>query len=142
MEHDQPTYQGRIVTDPNILVGKPTIRGTRISVVLVLEHLAENPDLTDLFAAYPELRVEDIKACLAYGQAVAFKTSQPAPVTIPAQQFARYQKQVKERFFKAVDELQRLNADEDPDEVLRFVTQLVEAVRQEHYERERRSQRA
>lgn len=68
MAHEtSPTYD-RIVTDPRILVGKPTVRGTRIPVELVLAHLAENPDLPDLFAAYPRLSLEDVKACLAYAQ--------------------------------------------------------------------------
>jgi uncharacterized protein (DUF433 family) len=70
MEHERQTYHDRIVTDPAILVGKPTVRGTRISVELVLAHLAENPDLADLFAAYPRLTVEDVKACLAYAERV------------------------------------------------------------------------
>jgi uncharacterized protein (DUF433 family) len=56
----------RIVKDPEILLGKPTVRGTRIPVELVLEHLAFNLDLNDLFAAYPRLSLEDVKACLAY----------------------------------------------------------------------------
>ena len=58
----------RIVKDPEILLGKPTVRGTRISVELVLEHLAGNLDLGDLFAAYPHLSTEDVKACLAYAR--------------------------------------------------------------------------
>ena len=52
--------------DPEILVGKPTIRGTRISVELVLCHLAGNLDLDDLFRAYPRLTPDDVKACLAF----------------------------------------------------------------------------
>lgn len=62
----QERLSDRIVKDPRILLGKPTVRGTRIPVDLVLEHLAYNPDLSDLFAAYPRLTVEDVKACLAY----------------------------------------------------------------------------
>lgn len=58
----------RIVTDPKILVGKPIVKGTRIPVELVLAHLAENPDLDDLFAAYPRLTLDDVKACLAYAR--------------------------------------------------------------------------
>lgn len=54
----------RIVTDPRILVGKPTVRGTRISVEQVLQHLEENPDRRELFAAYPRLTDEDVKACI------------------------------------------------------------------------------
>ena len=62
----QEQLTDRIVKDPQILLGKPTVRGTRIPVDLVLEHLAYNPDLTDLFAAYPRLTVDDVKACLTY----------------------------------------------------------------------------
>ena len=69
MTTERAQYQDRIVTDPEILVGKPTVKGTRIPVELVLAHLAQNPDLADLFAAYPRLTVEDVKACLAYAQA-------------------------------------------------------------------------
>lgn len=60
----------RIVVDPKILVGKPTVRGTRISVELVLSHLAENLDPNELYAAYPRLTADDIRACLFYGSDV------------------------------------------------------------------------
>ena len=60
----------RIVKDPQIPLGKPTVRGTRIPVDLVLEHLAYNPDFTELFAAYRRLTVDDVKACLAYASRV------------------------------------------------------------------------
>jgi uncharacterized protein (DUF433 family) len=56
-----------IIQDPNIMVGKPVIQGTRIPVELVLAKLAANPDLDDLFAAYPELTIADVQACLGYG---------------------------------------------------------------------------
>jgi uncharacterized protein (DUF433 family) len=59
----------RIIQNPNTLAGKPIVKGTRIPVELVLGHLAQNPDLSDLFAAYPHLTVEDVQACLAYAQA-------------------------------------------------------------------------
>lgn len=68
IDADRAKYLDRIVTDPRILVGKPVIRGTRVPVELVLAHLAENPDLDDLFAAYPRLKVEDVQACLAYAR--------------------------------------------------------------------------
>ena len=58
----------RIVQDPAIMVGKPVIKGTRIPVGFVLEHLAANPDLDDLFAAYPWLTIDDVKAVLAYAR--------------------------------------------------------------------------
>ncbi len=70
MAYERAAYSDRIVTDPAILAGKPTVKGTWIPVELVLAHLAENPDLMDLFAAYPRLNLDDVKACLAYTQAI------------------------------------------------------------------------
>jgi len=61
---------GRIVMDPSILAGKPVVRGTRVSVELVLQHLAENPDLAELLAACPRLTLDDVKACPAYAKSV------------------------------------------------------------------------
>lgn len=67
----QPRRQPqRIVVDPDVLVGKPVIRGTRIPVELVLKHLAENPDVDELLAAYPRLTIDDVRACLAYAQSL------------------------------------------------------------------------
>jgi uncharacterized protein (DUF433 family) len=70
MTREQPRYQDRIIQDPDIMVGKPVVKGTRVPVELVLQHLEENPDLVDLFAAFPRLTIEDVKACLAYARAV------------------------------------------------------------------------
>lgn len=61
-------YKNRITLNPKIMVGKPVVKDTRIPVELVLAHLAENPDLEDLFAAYPRLTLEDVKACLFYAK--------------------------------------------------------------------------
>ena len=58
----------RIVRDPRIMVGKPVVRGARIPVELILDQFAFNLDLDDLFGAYPELTIDDIKACLRYAQ--------------------------------------------------------------------------
>ena len=63
-----PNYADRIIQDPKIMVGKPVVKGTRIPVELVLGHLAANPDLDELFAAYPRLTIEDVQACLAYAE--------------------------------------------------------------------------
>lgn len=64
----QPIYQDRIIIDPNILVGKPVVKGTRIPVELVLKRLAQDLDMKTLFEAYPRLTKEDVQACLAYAQ--------------------------------------------------------------------------
>jgi uncharacterized protein (DUF433 family) len=60
------TYLERIVTDPTILTGKPSIKGTRISVELVLAYLAGNPNFDEFFADYPDLTMADVQACFAY----------------------------------------------------------------------------
>ncbi len=59
----------RIALDAGILGGKPTVRGTRVPVELVLRHLASAPSLSDLFEAFPRLTSEDVRACLAYAEA-------------------------------------------------------------------------
>ena len=56
----------RITIDPDVMVGKPVIEGTRMPVELVLAKLAANPDLDAFFLDYPELTVDDVKAALAY----------------------------------------------------------------------------
>ena len=56
----------RITVDPNLLVGKPTVRGLRISVEQVLRALAAGVTEADLLDDYPELEPEDIRAALAY----------------------------------------------------------------------------
>jgi uncharacterized protein (DUF433 family) len=81
---ERPIYADRIVQDPEIMVGKPVIKGTRIPVERVLAHLARTPDLNDLFAAYPRLTIEDVQAALAYAHdAVASKRKRDRPL-IPA----------------------------------------------------------
>jgi uncharacterized protein (DUF433 family) len=80
MEGTRPLYQERITTDPDILAGKPAIKGTRVSVALVLDYLANNPNFDDFFADYPELTMDDVRACLAYAHALAAgKKVSPAP---------------------------------------------------------------
>ncbi len=62
----QVEYKDRIVRDPEILVGKPVVKGTRISVETVLAHLRDNPDVKDVLKAYPRLTLDDVKACLSF----------------------------------------------------------------------------
>ena len=56
----------RIEIDPNVMMGKPVIRGTRIKVELILRKLAEGASEDDLLDAYPRLAREDIRAAIAY----------------------------------------------------------------------------
>jgi uncharacterized protein (DUF433 family) len=51
---------------PDVMLGKPVIRGTRITVELILRKLAEGATEGDLQDAYPRLTVDDIRAAIAY----------------------------------------------------------------------------
>ena len=62
--------QSRIVIDPEILAGKPVVRGTRIPVELVLKRLGDDLDVASILEAFPRLREDDIKACLEYAHAM------------------------------------------------------------------------
>lgn len=73
MTGERTLYQERIIQDPEILMGKPIIKGTRIPVELVLAKLAANPNLDELFADYPRLTLEDVKASLEYAQVLVQK---------------------------------------------------------------------
>ena len=60
----------RIASDPAIFGGKPTVRGLRVSVELVLSLLAQGETQEAILDDYPGLQPEDIRACLAYAHAV------------------------------------------------------------------------
>ena len=59
----------RIQIDPAVMMGKPVIRGTRITVELILHKLAEAASESELLEDYPHLAPEDIQAAMAYGAA-------------------------------------------------------------------------
>ncbi|MEO5953669.1 MAG: DUF433 domain-containing protein [Chloroflexia bacterium] len=61
----------RLTMDPEILSGKPVIRGTRISVELILELLAAGMPQTEILDNYPGLEPDDLLACLAYASQLA-----------------------------------------------------------------------
>jgi uncharacterized protein (DUF433 family) len=61
----------RIILEPEILAGKPVIRGTRIAVEFILELLAAGQPEQDILAEYPGLTHEDILACLGYASYLA-----------------------------------------------------------------------
>ena len=56
----------RITVNPDIMVGKPTIRGLRITVDQILKALAAGINTNELLEDYPELEKEDIEAALLY----------------------------------------------------------------------------
>ena len=59
----------RIEINPTIMMGKPVIRGTRITVELILRKLAEGASEADLLQDYPHITTVDIRAAVAYGAA-------------------------------------------------------------------------
>ena len=59
-------WRERIVCDPEILLGKPSIKGTRISVELVLGWLGTGWGLEQVLDNYPRLQREDVLAALSY----------------------------------------------------------------------------
>lgn len=64
------TLLARVTADPKIFGGKPIIRGLRVSVELILGLLAQGETIEDVLADYPDLELDDIRACHAYAHAV------------------------------------------------------------------------
>lgn len=64
---------GWIVTDPDILVGKPCVRGTRLSVEFLLELSAGGASQAEILASYPQLSAEALAAVLGLGSAPNLK---------------------------------------------------------------------
>lgn len=60
------TITDRIEINPKIMLGKPVIRGTRITVELILRKLGEGATDQDLMQAYPHLATVDIQAAMNY----------------------------------------------------------------------------
>ena len=56
----------RIVLDPNVLVGKPIIRGTRLSVEFVIGLMADGWSEAEILANYPGITHDDVIACRVY----------------------------------------------------------------------------
>jgi len=63
-------WQDRIVVDPEILTGKPVVKGTRLAVEFIVSLLAQGWSENDITQNYPGLNKEDILACLSYASAV------------------------------------------------------------------------
>ncbi len=60
-----------IVSTPDVLRGKPRLKGTRIPVSLVLGYLAAGHDAEAIRAELPDVQPEHVRACLAYARALA-----------------------------------------------------------------------
>ena len=64
-------WKQHIVSDPEILRGKPRIKGTRIPVGIILGHLAAGKTSAEILAEFPDLTIEQIAACLDYARELA-----------------------------------------------------------------------
>lgn len=62
-------WQNYIITDPKVMIGKPVIKGTRITVELIVDRIAEGQTIDELLISYPHLSREAIMACLQYAAA-------------------------------------------------------------------------
>ena len=60
------TITDRIEINPKVMMGKPVIRGTRLTVELILRKLSEGASESELLEAYPKLKREDIQAAIRY----------------------------------------------------------------------------
>ena len=59
-------WKERIISDKNVLLGKPVIKGTRISVEFILERLADGWSESKILESYPHLKKEDLQAVFPY----------------------------------------------------------------------------
>ena len=63
-------WKERIIIDPEVLTGKPIVKGTRLAVEFIVGLLAQGWSETDILQNYPGLTREDILACLSYAREV------------------------------------------------------------------------
>jgi uncharacterized protein (DUF433 family) len=61
-----PNYREIVVSDPGVMMGKPVIAGTRITVELILEKLAAGETVEQVLAAHPRLNEDAVRAALAF----------------------------------------------------------------------------
>lgn len=78
--HGAVQWPERIVVDPQVLAGKPVIRGTRLAVEFILELLAAGQSEADILDNYPGLTRDDVLACLSFASYLAHEfKSYPIP---------------------------------------------------------------
>jgi uncharacterized protein (DUF433 family) len=75
-------WQERIVMNPEILVGKPVVKGTRLAVEFIVDLLAQGWPEAEILRNYPGLTHEDILACLSYASAV-LRAEKVYPLRLP-----------------------------------------------------------
>ena len=73
-------WQTRITLDPDVLVGKPIIKGTRLAVEFIIDLLAQGWSVEEVLRNYPGITTEDILACLRYASA-SLKAERVYPIS-------------------------------------------------------------
>ena len=73
-----------IISNAGVMLGKPVVAGTRITVELILEKLGAGETVDELLLDYPQLTREDILAAIAYGAEAARERIIPVPVETDA----------------------------------------------------------
>jgi uncharacterized protein (DUF433 family) len=68
-------YLSRLTSSPDVLLGKPVIKNTRIAVELILERLGDGMTIEEILEATPNIKKEDILACISYSSDVIAKES-------------------------------------------------------------------
>ena len=62
-------WQDRITLNPEVLVGKPVIKGTRLAVEFIIDLFAQGWSIDEFLRNYPDITIADIQACFAYASA-------------------------------------------------------------------------
>lgn len=71
-------WRDHIHSDPGILGGKPVVKGSRISVELILEYLADGAPVSEILDAYPHLTDTDVRAAIAFTHDLLVKEASAA----------------------------------------------------------------
>jgi uncharacterized protein (DUF433 family) len=74
-------WRDRIAVDPEVLVGKPVIKGTRLAVEFILDLMGQGWNEAEILDNYPGIVHEDIQACMAYASEV-LKSERVYPVKV------------------------------------------------------------
>ena len=71
----------RVTIDPNICLGQPIIRGTRITVSVILKMLAGDKSIEEVIKAYPELMIEDVRQAMKYAAWIVSDQIKAVPIS-------------------------------------------------------------
>lgn len=87
----------QIISDPQILGGKPIIEGTRISVELILDRIASGMSEKEILKDYPHLNSEQIKAAVSYAKQIVGQKNKKASSGKPVESTTLYTHEISRR---------------------------------------------